>query len=70
MPTRIADYYNELQRREGLEPVELVAEWEQRDSEAISTAFRRAFAESRITEQTIPIFGLMCVLAAVIRIRS
>jgi len=55
MPTRIADYYNELQRREGLEPVELVAEWEQRDSEAISTAFRRAFAESRITEQTIPI---------------
>ncbi len=55
MPTRIAEYYNELQRREGLEPVELVAQWEQRDIEAISAAFRSAFAESRITEQTIPI---------------
>ncbi len=55
MPTRIAEYYNELQHREGLEPVELVAQWEQRDIEAISAAFRSAFAESRITEQTIPI---------------
>ena len=55
MPTRIAEYYNELQRREGLEPVELVAQWEQHDIEAISAAFRSAFAESRITEQTIPI---------------
>jgi len=55
MPTRIADYYNELQRREGLEPVELVAEWAQGDTDTISVAFRNAFAASRITEQTIPI---------------
>jgi hypothetical protein len=55
MPTRIADYYNELQRREGLEPVELVAEWTQADTDAISLAFRNAFAASRITGATIPI---------------
>jgi hypothetical protein len=55
MPTRIADYYNELQRREGLEPVELVAAWLQADADAISAAFRNAFSTSRITEQTIPI---------------
>jgi len=55
MPTRIAEYYNELQRREGLEPVELVAEWAQADADAISAAFRNAFSVSRITEQTIPI---------------
>ena len=55
MPTRIADYYNELQRREGLEPVELVAEWAQANSDAISAAFRNAFSASRIIEQTIPI---------------
>src|SRR5207244_11159231 len=55
MPTRIAEYYNELQLREGLEPVELIAEWAQADTEAISAAFRNAFSASRITEQTIPI---------------
>jgi len=55
MPTRIAEYYNELQRRESLDPVELVAEWAQADTDAISGAFRKAFAASRITEQTIPI---------------
>jgi hypothetical protein len=55
MATRIAEYYAEVQRREGLEPVELVAEWAEADSDAISTAFRNAFIASRITEQTIPI---------------
>jgi hypothetical protein len=55
MPTRIAEYYNELQRREGLDPVELVAEWAQPDTDAISAAFRNAFAASRIIEQAIPI---------------
>lgn len=55
MPTRIAEYYEELQRREGLEPVQLVAEWAQGDVDAISAAFRNAFAASRITEQAIPI---------------
>ena len=55
MPTRIAEYYDELQRREGLEPVELVAEWAQGDTDTISVAFRNAFAASRIAEQTIPI---------------
>ena len=55
MPTRIAEYYEELQRREGLEPVQLVAEWAQGDVDAISAAFRNAFAASRITERAIPI---------------
>jgi len=55
MPTRLAEYYNELQRREGLEPVELITEWAQRDTDAISAAFRNAIVASRITEQGIPI---------------
>ncbi len=55
MPTRIAEYYNELQRREGLEPVELVAEWGQHDTDAISAAFRTAVGASRITDQGISI---------------
>jgi hypothetical protein len=55
MPTPIAEYYKELQRREGLDPIELVAEWAQADADAISTAFRNAVNTSRITEQTIPI---------------
>ena len=55
MPTRISEYYNELQRREGLEPLELVAPWAQADTDAISAAFRNAVAASRITEGQIPI---------------
>ena len=55
MPTRIAEYYEELQRREGLEPVQLVAEWAQGDVDALSAAFRNAVVASRITEQAIPI---------------
>ena len=55
MATRIAEYYNELQRREGLDPVHLVAEWAQADTDAVSAAFRDAFAASRVIEQTIPI---------------
>src|SRR5207244_6481488 len=55
MSTRIADYYNELQRREGLEPVQLIADWNPQDADAISAAFRTAVATSRITEQGIPI---------------
>jgi hypothetical protein len=55
MPTRIADYYVELQRREGLEPIELVADWNQETTEAISAAFRAGIADSRITEQEIPL---------------
>jgi len=55
MPTQIAEYYEELQRREGLKPVELVAKWEPTDTDSISAAFRNAFAASKITAQTIPI---------------
>jgi len=55
MSTRLAEYYNELQRREGLEPVELITEWAQSDADAISTAFRNAVVASQITEQGIPI---------------
>ena len=52
MPTRIAEYYNELQRREGLDPVELVAEWAQPDTDAISAAFRNALAAAQRPQQT------------------
>jgi hypothetical protein len=55
MPTQIAEYYNELQRREGLEPVQLVAQWEQQDTHAVSAAFRVAVAASRMTELDIPL---------------
>ncbi len=55
MPTRIADYYIELQRREGLEPIEVVAEWDQTTAEDISAAFRVGIGASRITEQEIPL---------------
>jgi hypothetical protein len=55
MSTRIDEYYNELQRREGIEPVELVAEWTPRDTDAISAVFRAAVGASRITEKVIPI---------------
>ncbi|PYJ71402.1 MAG: hypothetical protein DME75_07520 [Verrucomicrobia bacterium] len=55
MSTRIAEYYNELQRREGLEPVQLIADWNPQDADAISAAFRTAVATSQITEQGIPI---------------
>jgi hypothetical protein len=55
MSTRLAEYYNELQRREGLEPVELITEWAQPDTDAISIAFRNAIVASRLTEQGIPI---------------
>ena len=55
MSTRLAEYYNELQRREGLEPIELIAEWAQGDTDAISAGFRNAVAASRITDQGIPI---------------
>ena len=68
MPTRIAEYYNELQRREGLNPVELVAEWAQPDTDAISAAFRNAFAASRIIEQAIPIRRVALISQSVIRL--
>ena len=55
MSTRLAEYYNELQRREGLEPIELITEWAQPDTDAISAAFRNAVVASQITEQGIPI---------------
>jgi translation initiation factor IF-1 len=37
MPTPIAEYYNELQRRERLERVQLVAEWAQNATERQAT---------------------------------
>ncbi|HEY2798966.1 MAG TPA: hypothetical protein VGI85_00085 [Chthoniobacterales bacterium] len=55
MPTRLADYYLELQRREGLEPTELVAPWEEAVCDAISEAFRAAMAAAAITAQDIPL---------------
>ena len=55
MSTRIADYYLELQRREGLEPIELVAPWDQVMSDSISEAFRAAMEAAGITAQEIPL---------------
>ncbi len=55
MPNRIAEYYNELQRREGLQPIELVAEWRKPEVDAVSAAFRTALAASRMTELGIPL---------------
>lgn len=55
MPTRIADYYLELQRREGLEPIELVAPWEEITSDAISEAFRAAMTAAAVTQCDIPL---------------
>ena len=55
MSTRIAEYYSELQRRGGLEPVQLIADWNPQDADAISAAFRTAVATSQITEHGIPI---------------
>ncbi len=53
MPTRIADYYLELQRREGLEPIELVAPWDEATSDAISEAFRASMTAAAITQRDI-----------------
>jgi hypothetical protein len=55
MPTRIAEYYIELQRREGLQPIELVAEWDDIAADAISAGFRVGMAASAITKQEIPL---------------
>ena len=55
MPTRIAEYYTELQRREGLEPIELVGAWEQNTTNRISQDFRAGIAASRLVEQEIPL---------------
>ena len=55
MPTRIAEYYIELQRREGLEPIELVGAWDQNTPDRISQSFRAGIAASRLLEQEIPL---------------
>ena len=55
MPTRIAEYYIELQRREGLEPIELVGAWDQNTPDRISQSFRAGIGASRLLEQEIPL---------------
>src|SRR3984893_1795271 len=55
MPTRIAEYYDQLQRRDKVEPVPRVPGGEQGVTDSISAAFRNAVIGSRITEQGIPI---------------
>jgi len=55
MPTQISEYYIELQRREGLEPVELVAQWGVADTDAISRDFRATVVASNITQQDVPL---------------
>ena len=39
MPTRIAGYYDELQRREGLNPIELITNWAQDDADVLQRLF-------------------------------
>lgn len=55
MPTPLSDYYRELQQREGLQVLELIANWNTDDVTAISTDFRNATAASQINHQTVPI---------------
>jgi hypothetical protein len=55
MPTRIAEYYIELQRREGLEPIELVGAWDQNTPDCFSQSFRAGIAASGLLEQEIPL---------------
>ena len=55
MPTPLAEYYRELQLREGLAPLDLIAEWDPDIVEAISADFRAAAIASRITEQVVPL---------------
>lgn len=55
MPTPLAEYYRELQLREGLDPLELVAEWNPASVEAISADFRAAAIASHIIEQVVPL---------------
>lgn len=55
MATPLADYYRELQEREGLNPVDLIAEWDPAAVAEISDDFRNAAAESKITVQIVPL---------------
>ncbi len=55
MPTPLLDYYRELQLREGLEPTDLIAEWENAAVDEISADFRAAMERSQITQQAVPI---------------
>jgi hypothetical protein len=55
VPTPLLDYYRELQRREGIEASDLVAEWDDAAVEEISADFRAAVGRSQITQQVVPI---------------
>jgi len=55
VPTPLLDYYRELQLREGLEPTDLIAEWENAAVDEISADFRAAMERSQITQQAVPI---------------
>jgi hypothetical protein len=55
VPTPLLDYYRELQLREGLEPTDLVAEWDNAAVDKISADFRAAMGRSQITQQVVPI---------------
>jgi len=55
MPTPLSDYYRELQQREALQILELVADWNANVVEAISVDFRNAMAASQINRQAVPI---------------
>lgn len=55
MSTAFSEYYLELQRREGLDPIELVAEWDAARIAEISEDFRAAALASKIIEQVVPL---------------
>jgi hypothetical protein len=55
VPTPLLDYYRELQRREGLDPTDLVAYWDNAAVNEISADFRTAMERSQITQQVVPI---------------
>src|SRR6516165_8440431 len=57
MATRIAEYYAEVQRREGLEPVELVAEWAEADSDPIRTGSTNQSIGNQVADFFVPVIN-------------
>jgi hypothetical protein len=55
VPTPLLDYYRELQRREGLEPIDLVSDWDDAAVQQISADFRAALIGSQVPQQVVPI---------------
>jgi hypothetical protein len=51
----LEEFYRELQEREGLDPLPLVAPWAQLDTDAIIKTIRGAFANTHLRNTAVPI---------------